>query len=474
MIARASHFWLACAASAALVAPVQAQGLRATPGAGAPAAPRIAPPSGAPTRVAPAPTAPRVDTAPRPADYIVAVVNSEPITNNEVRARAQRVAQQLAQQGAPVPPVPELLQQVLERLISDRAQLQLARESGIRVDEAAIDQAELTVARQNQMTVPELRRELAAEGLSLPAFREDLRNQLLLTRLRERELESRVRVTELDVDQYMREQQSNPDQSVSEINLAHILVAVPENAPPAQVSQAQAKAQRAQERARAGEDFAKLAGELSDTPGAAANGGQVGLRSVDRYPPLFLEATQGIEPGGISAVVRSGAGFHVIKVIEKRRGGMPGAEVTQSRARHILLRPGPQLSEAAARARLADFKRRIESGQADFAALAREHSQDASARQGGELGWSNPGSFVPEFEDALDSLAPGQIADPIISRFGVHLVQLLERRQAPLGERERRAIVRNLVREKKLEEAYAQWAQDVVGRAYVEMREPPR
>lgn len=448
--------WLACIALA-LALPAAAQGLRvpSQPGA-ARAAPRAA------------------DSSPRPADYIVAVVNSEPITNNEVRARMLRFEQQLAQQGQPVPPRAEFARQVVERLISEKAQLQLARESGIKVDESTVDQAEQNVARQNLMEVPELRRRLAADGVALSQFREDLRNQLLLTRLRERELESRVKVTDQDVERYLREQQQGAADAPVEINLAHILVALPEGAGEAQVANLRAKAQRAQQRARAGEDFAQLVRDFSDAPGAAASGGQVGLRSAERYPPLFVQATQALPEGGVSEVVRSGAGFHVIKVIEKRRAGLPGTHVEQSHARHILLRPGPQLSEAAARQRLADFKRRIEAGQADFAQLAREHSQDASAASGGDLGWANPGLFVPEFEEAMSNLAPGRISEPLTSRFGVHLIQLLERRRATLSPAEQREATRSLVREKKLDEAYAQWAQEVRGRAYVELREPPQ
>jgi peptidyl-prolyl cis-trans isomerase SurA len=249
---------------------------------------------------------------------------------------------------------------------------------------------------------------------------------------------------------------------------------VPENASEAQIASLRAKAQRAQQRARAGEDFARLVREFSDAPGAAASGGQVGLRTADRYPPLFVQAVQALPEGGVSDIVRSGAGFHVLKVIEKRSVALAGIRVTQSRARHILLRPGAQLSEGAARQRLADFRKRIEAGQADFAQLAREFSQDASAANGGDLGWASPGLFVPEFEDALNALAPGQIAEPLVSRFGVHLVQLLERREATLSQREQREVARNLVREKKLDEAYAQWAQDVRGRAYVELREAPQ
>jgi len=446
--------WLACIALAVAL-PVGAQGLRTPLPGGA----RFAAP-------------PPVDSGPRPADYIVAVVNSEPITNNEVRTRMARFEQQLRQSGQPVPPRSEFARQVLERLISEKAQLQLARETGVKVEESTVDQAEQNVARQNRIDLAELRRRLAAEGLPLAQFREDLRNQLTLTRLRERELEPRVKVTDLEVEQYLREQRQG-DAAPMELNLAQILIAVPEQASEAQIAALRAKAQRVQERARAGEDFGKLVREFSDSPGTA-NAGQAGLRSADRYPPLFVQAVQALPEGGVSELIRSGAGFHIIKVIEKRRGGLPGITVVQSHARHILLRPSAQLSEAAARQRLADFKKRIEAGQADFAQLAREFSQDASAAKGGDLGWANPGLFVPEFEETMDSLSPGQIADPVVSRFGVHLIQLLERREARLSEREQRELARNVLREKKLDEAYAQWAQDVRGRAYVELREPPQ
>jgi peptidyl-prolyl cis-trans isomerase SurA len=453
---RAYLLWLACALQAlALQFPAAAQGLR------------IAPPSGV------RPAARPGERAPRAADYIVAIVNSEPITNNEVRVRMSRIEQQLAQQGQPVPPPDEFARQVLDRLISEKAQLQLARESGLKIEDTQVDQAEQNLARQNHVDVAELHRRLAAEGMPLSQFREELRNQLLLTRLRERELESKVKVSDLDVDQYIRQQQAGPDLATEEFKLAHILVAVPENATEAQVANLRERAEKVLQRARSGEDFAKLAAEFSDAPGAAQNGGVVGLRTADRLPPLFVQAVQKLPEGGVSDIVRSGAGFHVIKVLERHGGGLPGPTVIQSHARHILLRPNAQLSEAAAVQRLADFKRRVQAGQADFAQLAREFSQDTSARNGGDLGWANPGVFVPEFEDTLNALAPGQISDPVISRFGVHLIQLLERRQATLTQREQREIARNQLREKKLDELYAQWAQDVRGRAYVELREPP-
>lgn len=415
-----------------------------------------------------------VSNGPRQADFIVVVVNSEPITNNEVVARLVRTEQQMTKQGVAMPAREVLARELLERLINEKAQMQLAREAGIRVEDAAVDQAELGVATQNQISVAELRQRLAQDGLSPAQFREELRNQLLLTKLRERDLDSRIRVTEADIDQFIQEKQAGTDAAGMEINLAHILVTVPESADAAQLASLQARADRAAARARSGEDFAALARELSDAPDRDRTGGQFGLRSADRVPPLFIEATRSLPVGGIGGPIRSGAGFHVLKVVERRQAGLPTMTVTQSRSRHILLRPGPQLTESAAVERLTDFRRRILAGQADFATLARENSQDGSAREGGDLGWVSPGQFVPEFEDALSKLSPGQISQPVVSRFGVHLIELQERRESKLSQREQRDIVRGLVREKKLEEAYVSWAQDVRGRAYVEYREPPQ
>lgn len=408
---------------------------------------------------------------PQPADFIVAVVNSEPITNSEVRARLPRLQQQVARQGGSQPSREELLRQIRDQLITERAQLQVAREAGIRVDEASVDQAEQDLARQNGVDVPELRRRAAADGVTPQQLRDDLRRQITLSRVREREVEGRIAVSEREIDDFLREQAAGGAQALS-LNLAQVLITVPETASPAQVQALQAKAERIRQRALAGEDFALLVREASDAPDAAASGGAFGLRPADRYPGLFVEATQALPAGGVSEVLRSGAGFHVLKVLQKQQD--PLITVTQQRARHILLRPGPRLTEAAARERLAEYKRRIEAGQADFALLARENSQDGSAANGGDLGWASPGMFVPEFEAVLASLVPGQIAPPFTSRFGVHLVQLLQRRQAALGPREQREVARSAVRERKLGEAYTRWVQDVRGRAFVQLRENPQ
>ena len=431
------------------------------------AGPRLGP--SAPRAVAP-PTAAPVQRA---AEYIVALVNSEPITNTEVQTRVTRLVKENAE--AERYPRAELTRLVLDRLILERAQLQLAKESGIKVDEVAIDQAEQTVARQNEISLVELRRRVAAEGIAAKDFRNDLRDQLLLTRLRDREVESKVKISDTEADDYLREQRNTvvKDTALLNLNLAQVLVALPETATDAQVATAQKKAQGLADRARAGEDFAKLVRENSDSPDRA-NGGAIGMRSADRYPPLFVDAVQSVAVNGIAGPVRSSAGFHVLKVLAKAQVGSADATITQTQVRHILLLNDPKRTTAQAVAQLAEFKRRLQAGTADFAGLARDNSQDGSAKEGGDLGWSSPGQFVPEFEEAMDRLAPGQVSDPVVSRFGVHLIQVVARRDSKLSQAEQREAARAALREQKGSEAYNTWAQEVRARAYVEYRDPPQ
>ncbi len=406
------------------------------------------------------------------ADFIVALVNSEPVTNNEVRQRLLRVEQQYTQRGVALPPREVLAPQVLEQLVTERAQLQRAAELGIRVDEAALAQAEMTIAAQNQLDLEEFRRRVVADGMDINRFRNELRNQLLLQRLQEREVEASVTVTEADIDDFLREQNSG-DLGKLELSLAHVLILVPEDASPARVAELQARAQMVADRARAGGDFAALAREFS---GAAerVNGGAFGWRTADRLPSLFVDATRALPAGGIAGPLRSAAGFHVLKVLEKRQGGLPDASLIQTRSRHILLRPSAQLSQADAVARLNQYREQIASGKATFEELAKEHSQDGSARSGGDLGWVSPGQFVPEFEQAMNGLRPGEMSQPLVSRFGVHLIRVEERRQAALSQRDQREMARGLVREKKAGDALRNWIQDVRGRAFVEYRDAPR
>jgi peptidyl-prolyl cis-trans isomerase SurA len=476
---------LALAALTTLVSQgAAAQGLRPSGAASSSSTPSLSSPGKGLSRAAAAPlttlptpavaAAAAASLAPRSADFIVAVVNSDPITNNEFRSRYARTYQQLSQQGGDMPSRDVLAHEVLERLILERAQLQQAKELGIKVDDYAVTQSEEGVAKQNSMSVDELYRRLARDGMSKERFREELRGQLLQQRVREREVDGKVKVSDLDVDLYLRDQQKNADATAAmEINLGHILVMVPENATTAQVAEFQARAQAAADKVRAGEDFAAVARTYSDAAEAKNAGGLLGLRPADRYPELFVNSTQGKPVGSIVGPVRSPAGFHVLKVVERVLEGMP-TTVVQNHARHILLRTGPQLSESAAAERLADYRRRVQTGQARFEDLAREFSQDGSAKEGGDLGWASPGRYVPEFEQALDNLKPGEISAPLVSRFGVHLIQLVERREAKLTQREQREMARGVVREKKLDEAYATWAQELRGRAYVEYRDPPQ
>lgn len=420
------------------------------------------------------PPARQAAAAQREADYIVAVVNSEPITNHEVRARAARAARELQARSLAAPPAAELRKEILERLISERAQLQYARETGITVDAPVLEQAELSVARQNQLpSIEALHQRIVQEGLTVKEFQDDLRNQVLLSRLRQREIEPQLQISDTEVDAFIREQ-TGAQPGTPEINLAMILVAVPEHASAAEVDRLKARADEVARRARAGDDFAKLAAEFSDANQRGRDGGVLGLRSLDQYPDLFVRSVQGVRTGATVGPVRSGAGFHVLKVLERKvNRALPEVRIPQTEVRHILLKVGPTQSEQVARERLADYKRRIQSGQASFAELAREHSQDASAADGGELGWAAPGQFVPEFEQAMNNLDPGQISDPVTTRFGIHLIQVEDRREEVLSGEEQRELARNMLREQKAEEAFDTWAREVRGRAYVEYREPP-
>lgn len=457
MIQRLTVLTLACLTALS----TQAQGIRMPGGA-------------ASSALTPAPvlrTAP--PTGPQQADYIVAVVNSEPITNNEVRARAARTLQQITQQGGTPPAPAELDRLVLQRMIGEKAQVQLATEQGLKVEESAIDMAEQNIARQNQLSVAELRRRLTQDGMGVKQLREDLRTQLLLARLREREVEPRAKVSDLEIDQFLQEQLARQSLAQQEINLAQVLVAVPEGASADTVANLKARAERVVAQARAGVDFATLARDYSDGSDRT-RGGEMGLRPAERYPELFINAVKDAPVQAVVGPVRSGAGFHVLKVLDRSDPKPAVVTVPQTRARHILLRTGPKLSEAAAVALIKGYRQRIVDGGALFADLAREHSQDGSAKQGGDLGWVNPGQFVPEFEEVMNQLEPGEISQPVVTRFGVHLIQLMERREVPMSQREQRDMARNMLREKKMEEAYTTWAQEVRDRAYVELRDPPQ
>ncbi len=404
-------------------------------------------------------------------DFIVAVVGAVPITNHDVSERAPQVREQLKQQKQSVPEGEALLRATLERLIVEKALLQHAKDVGISIEDDAVTQAEQRLAAQNQLSVEALHKKSVSDGTSVARLRQNLRDQLTLQRLTERNVPARIKVSDVEIDQAVAERQNNAVSANPDIELGHILIAVPEKASPQEVAALQAKAETALAQLQRGDDFARVAKEFSDSA-ERDKGGLMGLRPADRYPSLFVDAIARLKVGEVTSPVRSGAGFHILKLVTKRASNV--LTVTETHPRHILLRPGGQLSQTTARAQLAEYKRQIEAGKADFAKLAREHSQDASGPGGGDLGWVAPGMFVPEFEEVMNKLQIGQIADPMVSRFGVHLIQVLERRQAPISEREFRDMVRNSLREKKFDETYQLWAQEVRGRAYVEYRDPPQ
>jgi peptidyl-prolyl cis-trans isomerase SurA len=304
-------------------------------------------------------------------------------------------------------------------------------------------------------------------------YRAQIKRQILLQRVREREVINRIKVQDHEIETFLQENSKTQPGKNDDIHIAHILLAVPEKADADEVTQIFNRAEELLKKIKAGEDFSKLAAQNSSAPDRA-NGGQLGMRSPDKYPSLFVDAIQSLPVGGVTGPLRSGAGFHILKLLERKSPNALPTSINQTRARHILLRPGGQLSQDSARAQLAGYKIQIEAGKATFEELATQFSQDASATQGGDLGWANPGMMVPEFEKVMDALQPGEIADPVISRFGVHLIQVLERRESPLSLRDKQELARNILRERKFEETLKNWEREVRGRAYVEYRDPPQ
>jgi peptidyl-prolyl cis-trans isomerase SurA len=407
---------------------------------------------------------------PRNGDYILAVVNQELVTAVELERRMERAQADARRAGATLPGEVELRRQLLDGLIEERVIVTHARDSGAKVDEADLDRAVQSVAAQNQLSVYALRDRLRIEGVDYARFRANLRDQMLVERTREREVQQRIRITDLDVDRMVDRQRAQA-QSDSELNIAQILISLPEGADLAAAAARKQLADAAFERVRRGEDFAAVARQVSEDS-QREKGGEIGMRPASRLPDLFVDAVRTLAPGEVAPqLVRSGAGFHVLKLLERREGA--ALRVTQTRARHILLRITPQAGEAAAVQRLQLYRRQIEGGEKTFDELARAHSDDGTAPQGGDLGWAGPGMFVPEFEAAMNRLPVGGLSAPVVSRFGVHLIQVVERRDTQMDNRQLREQARAALREQRFEEAYAEWAKELRARAYVELREAP-
>jgi peptidyl-prolyl cis-trans isomerase SurA len=407
-------------------------------------------------------------------DRIVAVVNDEAITAFELRARLAMVERQLRTQNVQLPPRDALERQLLERMITDRVQLQLAKETGLRISDIELDAAMRRIAEGNRLSLQDFRAALERDGVAWAKFREEIRDEIALSRLREREVESRILVSDGEIDNYL----ANPDQGGGsanvEVQTAHIVIRVPEQASPDQLMRIGARAQAALDQIRRGESFAKVAASYSDAPDGLT-GGVMGLRPLDRLPALYAEAVKNLKPGETSDVLRSPAGFHIVMLVSRTGDGGSKRTVTlkQTRARHILIKVNEVVSETEARRKLVALKERLDNG-ADFAELARLNSNDLSAAKGGDLGWLYQGDTVPEFEKAMDALKLNQISEPVQSPFGFHLIQVLERRTEDATAERQRLAARQVLRERKSDEAYQDWVRQIRDRAYVEYRSEDR
>lgn len=398
-------------------------------------------------------------------DRIIAVVNDEVVTERELAARVDFAFRQMRAQGTPLPVRDVIERQVLERLINDRVQMQHAREIGMRVDDAELDRALVRIAEQNKMTLPQLRGILAKDNVPFDKFREDIRSEITLSRLKEREVAQRIVVTESEIDNFIQSQQGQSGRD--EFNISHILVSVPENASPEQLQTRRDRAEQALAQIRGGADFRQVAAAFSDAP-EALQGGVIGWREAERLPSLFVEALRPLQPGQLSELLRSPNGFHILR-LNDRRGGVAPMLVQQTRARHILIKTNELVSETEARNRLLTLKERIDN-KADFAELARARSDDTSASRGGDLGWLSPGDTVPEFEQAMNALKPGEVSAPVRSPFGWHLIQVMERRSQDVTKEGQRMNARQTLRDRKTDEAYQEWVRQLRDRAYVERR----
>ena len=402
----------------------------------------------------------------QPVDRIVAVVNDEVITLHELNARLDFAVAQLQKQGTPLPPRGELERQMLDRLIMDKVQLQHARDSGMRIDDSQLEQALQRIAANNKMSLAKFRDALQKDGIAFAKFREDIREEMTIARVREREVNDKIVISEGEIDNYL-SGDSTAGNSAEEYEVAHILLRAPESASPEQIQKLKVKAEQVYERAKQGEDFAQLAATYSDAPDALKGGG-LGVRPLNRLPALFAEVVVKLKDGEVGPLLRSPNGFHLVKLVAKR-GGAALPPVEQTHVRHILIKVNEVVSETEARHKLEGLYDRIKHGE-KFEELAKLYSQDGSASKGGDLGWIYPGDTVPDFERAMNALKPGELSQPIQSPFGFHLIEVLERRVQDVSADRQRAAARQILRERKMDEAYQDWLRQIRDRAYVELR----
>ncbi|HEY5800829.1 MAG TPA: peptidylprolyl isomerase [Burkholderiaceae bacterium] len=405
-----------------------------------------------------------------PIDSIAVVVNDDVITKRELEERIVLTERRMKAQNVPIPAPADLRKSVVEYMIVERAQMSQAREAGIRVDDIMLDRAVARIAEGNKMSMQDFRNQLEREGTPFSRFREEVRQEIVASRLREREVEARVQITDSEVDNYMASEAANV-KTQTEYNLAQITVRIPENSSTEAIEARRVRAEEALRQVRSGADFAKMAATYSDSPDAL-KGGEIGYRGADRLPQLFTDAVANLKKGQVSTLLKSATGFHILKVLDRREvENKPAvAAVQQTRARHILIKTSQLVTAADARKKLLDLKERLVNKAAKFEDLAKSFSNDGSASKGGDLGWLYQGDTVPEFETAMNALQPGELSDPIESPFGFHLIEVMERKTDDMSKDRQRMAARQALRERRIEEAGEEYLRQLRDRAYVEYR----
>ena len=404
-------------------------------------------------------------------DSIAVVVNDDVITRKELSNRIKTVTQRMKAQNVAMPDDADLQRQILERMIVERAQTQMAKEMGVRIDDNQLDRAIGRIAEQQKMNVQQLRDQMEKDGTPFAAFREEIREEIIMQRLREHEVDAKIQISDAEVDSYLAAEKAAAAEQF-EVNISQIMVRIPENASADVIAKQKAKADEVMRQLRTGADFAKMAATYSDASDAL-QGGVVGWRNTDRLPPVFAEALSKLKPGQVTPIIKSVGAFHILKVADKRSvaEAQAAAAVQQTHARHILIKVTPTMSAYDAKRKLTELKERLDNKAAKFEELARLFSNDGSASKGGDLGWLYPGDTVPEFESAMNGLKIGEVSEPVESSFGYHLIEVLERKSDDVSKERQRNAARQAIRERKLEEATESWQREVRDRAYVEMRD---
>ena len=399
-------------------------------------------------------------------DRIIAIVDQGVITEQELQDRIRSVSAQLEKQGVELPPQEILEKQILERLISDSLQMQLAAQTGLKVDDTQLDKTVERIAEQNKMGVEEFKAALLKDGITYRKFREDIRSEIILSRLKERDVDNKVNISDGEVDNFLTTQATRKDDQ-NELEISHILIRTPEDSSPEDLEKAKVKVEAALKQLNAGKSFEQVSASVSDAPNAL-EGGSLGWKSSSQLPTLFAETLQNMQVGEISKPIRSPNGFHLLK-LTNRRGGSSPLVIDQTHARHILIKLTEVISEKEAKQKMDGIKERLDNG-TKFEDMARQYSEDSSANNGGDLGWVNPGDTVPQFEKAMNELAPGVISAPVQTPFGWHIIQVIERRKQDMSKEAARLKARQEIRARKSAEAYQDWLRELRDRAFVELR----